>query len=380
MRHTLTAVFTDRDQARQALDRLLGAGHDGANITLTDMPEPSPAQDSGEPDARRSPGARHAAAAAFPAWSPGAADGGRVTMHTLACPPGKYVLTFATESDAEAQGAVALVSAFAGLNPGADRGRSADEDAGMPHLRYRRHAVREGMQYRLHDHPHGAGAHGMPGGDEAAQAAYRFGHDMHENDRYRNRSWREADGDLKQLWEERMPTGPDWASSALSVRAGWNSTSPEIDGDDYHRSHWRTRYAGSATPAPSRKATNADRPRRAPKADWSRRHPGELPPWEAFMDAVRHGWSRIVIGIDMDEADYRLHHASAYPDTNYDDIAPVYRYGNNARRRSVFRGRDWDDVQDDLRQEWSRGHLEGKPWSWEELEPAMRKGWDHHEA
>lgn len=112
-----------------------------------------------------------------------------------------------------------------------------------------------------------------------------------------------------------MPTGPDWASWALSVRAGWNSTSPEIDGDDYHRSHWRTRYASSATPAPSRIAANADRPRRAPEADWRRCHPGELPPWEAFMDAVRHGWSRIVIGIDMDEADYRLHHASAYPDT-----------------------------------------------------------------
>ena len=34
------------------------------------------------------------------------------------------------------------------------------------------------------------------------------------------------------------------------------------------------------------------------KANWTLRHPGELPPWEKFKDAVLHGWGRIKLGSD----------------------------------------------------------------------------------
>jgi len=49
---------------------------------------------------------------------------------------------------------------------------------------------------------------------------------------------------------------------------------------------------------------------------------------------------------------YRLHHASAYPGTNYDDLAPVYRYGHHLRRRTMFAGQGWDEVENALPAEW----------------------------
>ncbi|RZA34508.1 MAG: hypothetical protein EOP92_15340 [Lysobacteraceae bacterium] len=167
-----------------------------------------------------------------------------------------------------------------------------------------------------------------------ALPAYRFGHDMHENDRYRNRSWNEAAGDLKVLWEAHVPEGPHWESSSPAIRLGWDSSSP---------------------------ATGDDR---------------KLTAWEHCIDALRHGWERIRIGNDLDEAEYRRHHADTYPGTNYEDFAPVYRYGNNTRRRSVFQGLGWDDVESALRAEWERGHREGKPATWDAMKAALHRGWD----
>lgn len=96
------------------------------------------------------------------------------------------------------------------------------------------------------------------------------------------------------------------------------------------------------------------------------------------MDALKHGWNRIGIGpdVDVDETGYRLHHASTYPGTNYDDLAPVYRYGHHVRRRAMFQGRRWDDVESELRAEWERGHREGKPATWDQMKAALRAGWD----
>lgn len=106
------------------------------------------------------------------------------------------------------------------------------------------------------------------------------------------------------------------------------------------------------------------------------RHPGKPTAWENFVEALKHGWDRIGSGRDLDEASYRLHHAHTYPGTNYNDLAPVYRYGHNVRRRAMFQGRDWEDVEVELRSEWERGHREGKPATWDEMKAALHHGWD----
>jgi len=329
MRQTLTAVFEDRAKAQQALAELLAAGYPPADAVLTTVA----GQSAGPGDAP------------VPAWRerPGAASARLfarlVSVHD------SHILTLSTDSTREAQRAAKLISAF---TPGGDVPQPAPPvmrpGTILPHVGQR--------------------------ADAAAEAAHRFGHDMHNNERYRNRSWNAANADLKVLWEARGPQQPGWGSAEAAVRLGWGSTSPEIDDDSYYRSHWRTRHAGAAS------NSGSAAPDRAPGNTSARNRRGEPTAWENFMDAIRHGWSRTRIGIDMDETDYRLHHARTYPGTNYDDLAPVYRYGRHLRRRAMFAGRNWDEVEDVVRAEWEGGHREGKPSTWVEMKAALHVGWD----
>lgn len=387
MRHQLKAVFDDRGKAQQALDTLLGSGYASADAFVVAVPGPRDGKpgDADAPSWRERPGA----------WS--ARFLSTLLRHERKDParsakdsrsPDSYVLTLATCDDAEAERAASLISSVmrAGrsdkeASPSAPAAGAAacthwgSSAAGTPRDSGREAALPAG--YWPGTPPQGPLDRAVGAGPFAsavdALPAYRFGHDMHENDRYRNRSWNEAAGDLKVLWEAHAPDGPAWESSAPVIRQGWNSSSPEIDDDSYHRSHWKTAYAASPAGAASARIPGTGAPA---AATWKTRHPGELTPWENFIDALRHGWERIRIGNDLDEADYRLHHAQTYPGTNYDDLAPVYRYGNNIRRRSAFRGLGWDAVESAVRAEWERGHREGKPATWDELKPALRHGWD----
>jgi hypothetical protein len=374
MRHTLKAVFDDRDKAQHALDTLLDSGYARADTDLASIAD-TPSIPAGD------------------ASAPGS--------------PERHVLTVSTDSEQEAARAASLMAGCMHLSSEDAVTGVAASRAGMAPARYRRVAGPGALQFHARDVNHYFGTHDpndistigttfrepmLPEGhwpslsaedaalqegntgqrevDAARLAAYRFGHDMHEDERYRNRSWHESDADLKLLWAASDPARPGWDAAAPAIRLGWDSTSPEIDEDSYHRSHWRTNYAASA----QEHGTN-QRPAASGSAA-PRRHPGQLTAWENFMDALRHGWNSITIGQDMDETDYRRHHALTYPGTNYDDFAPVYRYGHHVHRRTMFVGRSWDEVEGELQVEWERGHREGKPATWDELKAALHAGWD----
>lgn len=414
MRHISRAVFTDRAEAQQALDALHAAGYPDSDATLATEPAWEQAERTDE----------HKAPAWLQATSTTAGKlldrmfgyeeasdkvAGRGAADTC-------TLTLETDSDDDDVRAASLVPALRRIDSG-DPAQSASEPAharprpGYRHgtepgalQNYARDAshffgtrevndlVPGGSTFREHmmdsEHwldpdvgqydPAGAAA-GSPGDDAAARAAYRFGHDMHQDARFRNRSWSEADTALEALWNARSPDGGRWEESSAAVRLGWDSTSPEIDDDDDHRSHWKTSYvrrpaAGDAQFAQSlfKRAPGAD-----PASVWKRRHPGEPPPWERFVDALRSGWSNTKACMDVDEAGYRRHHAARYPGTDYKTLAPVYRYGRNVRDRAGFRGRSWDEVESELRAEWERGCGEGNASSWDEMKDAVHEGWEH---
>lgn len=355
MRHIMKAVFDDRDKAQLALAELLACGYARTDMVLATIPGAGPAGAAGAllPAWRQRPGASSARLLARLVGRPGSRP---AAASTPSGGPESHVLTLSTDSAQEEERAASLIACFM---TGATAGQPTPTgghwygmlaaDAGM-------HEVRAGQ----------------PCVNDAARTAYRFGRDMHENERYRNRAWREARADLKVLWEARGTEQAAWDRSEAAVRLGWDSTSPEIDDDSFYRSHWRMRHAGNARDTPDPDAATA-------AATWSAatpRHRGEPTAWENFVDAIRHGWSRTRIGDSMDEADYRLHHARTYPGTNYDDLAPVYRYGHHMRGRAMFAERGWDEVESELRAEWERGHREGKPSTWDEMKAALRHGWD----
>ena len=247
-----------------------------------------------------------------------------------------------------------------------------------PVVKWRRHAAASPPRYlpqRLDrgqlDTARAAGA-----ADVHASAAFSFARRLHENERFRNRSWNEAYGDLKVLWEAHDPAGPGWESAESALHRGWDSTRPEIDDDSYRRSHWNASYGKQAAQHRAKRERGPGPASAAAEPACEGNYPSKPTSWENFVDAVKHGWERIRLAEDFDEAGYRLHHARTYPHTNYDDIAPVYRYGNNLHRRRAYRDRSWDAAEPELRAEWERGHCEGKPLTWDETKAALHHGWD----
>jgi hypothetical protein len=148
-------------------------------------------------------------------------------------------------------------------------------------------------------------------------AAYRYGKEMRISDMYRNRSWNEVEPSLKNGWEARSSGALTWDDTRITVRRGWDSTSPDIDDDNYYRTHWNAIYARSTSHydehAPAylsgseaqRSENYRSRDWRDSLSgvgdDWNARHAGQLSSWGNFKDAVTHGWNRIRLDTDTRE-------------------------------------------------------------------------------
>lgn len=100
---------------------------------------------------------------------------------------------------------------------------------------------------------------------------------------------------------------------------------------------------------------------------------------EQIQDTVRHTEVEIerLGGMD-DDSYYRNHYQSNYASSGgaYDDYAPAYTYGS--QMRSQYAGRQWDDVEGDLRTNWESrsGGTGGDGSTWEKMKSAVRHGWD----
>ena len=79
-----------------------------------------------------------------------------------------------------------------------------------------------------------------------------------------------------------------------------------------------------------------------------------------------------------DDDYYRNHFTSNYGTTggSYEDYAPAYSYGSEMARNQKYSGRQWNDVEDDLRTDWSTraGNKAGS--TWEKMKDAVKSGWD----
>ena len=60
-------------------------------------------------------------------------------------------------------------------------------------------------------------------------------------------------------------------------------------------------------------------------------------------------------------------------DRGFDYYRPGYQYGYEAANR--YRGRDWNDVESDLRSGWDRFESKGQG-TWEHMKDAVRDAWN----
>ena len=98
-------------------------------------------------------------------------------------------------------------------------------------------------------------------------------------------------------------------------------------------------------------------------------------------DTVRHtevDVERLDAGMGMREDDsyYREHFKLTYGASGgaYDDYAPAYAYGSQAAGSGRYTGRQWDDIEPELRTDWESRHGGGS--TWEKMKSAVRHGWD----
>jgi len=115
------------------------------------------------------------------------------------------------------------------------------------------------------------------------------------------------------------------------------------------------------------------------KSNWESRNTGGPSTWEKMKAAVRHGWDKITPDTNDNDSYYRTHYSTQYANTgsSYDDLAPAYGYGSEMRRNPKYQGRNWDDVESDLRMDWdNRYPSNGGVSTWDKMKSAVRHGWD----
>jgi hypothetical protein len=241
-----------------------------------------------------------------------------------------------------------------------------------------------------------------PGTDYSTyQPAYRYGWEA--TARHQGREFDEIEPDLRRDWEQQHDTGAlGWDHAREAVRDAWHrarrGATHGFDSAAENR-YWRENYASrpyaerggsydSYAPAYRYGATAYQRyagrdwndvePQL--REDWEREH-GEST-WDRFKDAVHDAWLRVShagsrsdYGGDTTEEEryWRENYASRpYVErgADYDTYAPAYRYGAAAHRR--YLGRDWNDVEPQLRQDWEREHGES---TWDRFKDAVHDAW-----
>jgi len=165
-----------------------------------------------------------------------------------------------------------------------------------------------------------------------------------------------------------------------------------LDDDSYYRNHFTSNYGTSGSSyddlAPAYgygsemrnkyQGRSWDDAESDLRTDWESRNSGGPSTWEKMKAAVRHGWDKITPD-DNDDDYYRTHWSSTYGTSGdtYNDYDPAYRYGNEMRSSSKYQGRNWDDVETDLRSDWDTRYPGASGVStWDKMKAAVRHGWN----
>jgi uncharacterized protein (TIGR02271 family) len=107
---------------------------------------------------------------------------------------------------------------------------------------------------------------------------------------------------------------------------------------------------------------------------------------QQIRDTVRHteveveqlGGNMARSGMMSDDDYYRNHFTSNYGTSggSYDEYAPAYSYGSEMARNQKYSGRQWNDVENDLRSDWDTRYGSSGASTWEKMKNAVRHGWN----
>ncbi len=79
------------------------------------------------------------------------------------------------------------------------------------------------------------------------------------------------------------------------------------------------------------------------------------------------------VNLNANDTDFRRHYDQDFSRSNvpYERIQPAYQYGYTTAGQ--YKGRQWNDVESNLRRDWERQHPDTK---WDQVKAAIREGFD----
>jgi len=236
--------------------------------------------------------------------------------------------------------------------------------------------------------------------------AYSYGSQMARSGKYSGRQWDQVENDLRSDWDTRGSGGPStWEKMKAAVRHGWDRMTSDNDDDSYYRNHYDSNLSSSGMDYDSVKPAYSygsemrksemyrNRPWDDVEGDLSRGWDSRVSgtgtgagagaavsgAWDKMKSAVRHGWDRMTDD-DDDDREYRSHWNATYSTSSdagsYDDFKPAYAYGSSMAQDPKYRGRQWGEVENDLRSDWDSRYGSGDQSTWEKMKSAVRHGWD----
>lgn len=341
MQHTLVAVFDNTTDAQKAMDDLLASGFNRSDVRLsagdsrTDTTT-SATRDDGDESIGDS--IKNFFADLF-----GSDSSERSTMYSNAVSRGNCVLTVTTQSEPEVERAADVVEAHGPID--------IDEHHDMPMggtSDMRSSAMARGAQQTSQQSMQSGSSASMGSATMSTQATTTGN----------SRQFAETESQAIPVVREELKLGKREAE-----RGGVRIFSRVVEEPVDESLILREEHV-------SVQRRNVDQPIDPADVTVTSRD-------ERIHDTLRHTEVEVEkLGGSSDDDDYyRSHWNSNFAGSgkSYEDISPAYQYGSAMRRSALYRDRPWEDVETDLRSDWTQRNPGS---TWESIKAAVRHGWD----
>ena len=369
MQHTLIAVFDNHADAMSAKNELLSSGFSSSDVRLSHGDEPAPSGSisktddySGSPVTATSVEEPGIGASIKNFFSDlfGSDTSEHSAKYSNAVQYGNHVLTVSTDSEPEVERAADIVERFGPIDIdeqsakwGAGTGSAIGAGAGMSSgaMMGSAGSMSGGQSLSLQSDPDR-----LPLNQQSLNDPNPMG-----------TTYQEPMGSRDQLsvGSYGAGTGSSLQQNLGSSLEGSASTagSTSMTGSSMTGSS----MAGSSTLGSQQRDTGS----------------GAIPVSQNGPREIQRGGMRVYsrgvgTAADASDARYRDHFSSTYggSDGKYEDYAPAYSYGSDMRRDQKYSGRQWDDVESDLRSDWDTRSGSSAGATWEKMKSAVKQGWD----
>jgi hypothetical protein len=212
--------------------------------------------------------------------------------------------------------------------------------------------------------------HGASGGRwEDVEPTYRYGYESRNDPRYRGRKWSDVETDIRRDWETRG-FSDTWDQVNPYIREMWDDDESTVEHSVNRQEPIGERRGVNATGRAG--GTDASYGSMAESAGAGRGSFGATGTGPGTFgtsgQTTGGGWSDV-------SSEYYNRWQSRYGTSggHWEQVEPFYRYGYESSNDPRFRGRQWNDVESDVRSDWERRNPDS---AWDRVRDFVRDAWE----